>query len=164
MTTETSSNVLRRVLIVDDIEDNRNVLHRHLRRTGFATEECPDGQTAINAIKEWRPDIVLLDWMMPGLSGLETLQAIRTCHDENELPIIMCTALDEEQWVVSAIKAGANDYVTKPVNMPILMARMKAQLARKEAVDLLRKENVDLERTLTKRTKDLFERRDQTRT
>jgi DNA-binding response OmpR family regulator len=157
---DTPHNSLRRVLIVDDIEDNRAVLNRQLRRAGFATEQCPDGVSALNAIDQWRPDIVLLDWMMPGLSGLETLKAIRDRQDENELPVIMCTARDEESSVINAIKFGANDYVAKPVNFPILMARIKAQLARKEAVELLRRQNGELECLLTKRAKDFLERRE----
>jgi DNA-binding response OmpR family regulator len=161
---EMSCNSLRRVLIVDDIEDNRVVLERQLRRAGFATEQCVDGVSALNMIDRWRPDVVLLDWMMPGLSGLETLKAIRDRQDENELPVIMCTALDEESSVVSAIKSGANDYVTKPINLPILLARMKAQLARKQAIELLRRQKVDLESLLAKRTKDLLERRGQVQT
>lgn len=149
-------NTQRRILVVDDVEDNRNVLDRHLRRAGFATEMAPDGMTAIGMISDSPPDLVLLDWMMPGLSGLDTLQAIRERFDENHVPVIMCTALGEDTTIVDAIKAGANDYVMKPINMPILMARMKSQLARKDAVDALKKENSALETTLFQRTRDLL--------
>ena len=154
-----SLNIQRRILIVDDVEDNRNVLDRHLRRAGFATDVAADGMTAIGMISASPPDVVLLDWMMPGLSGLETLQAIRERFDENQLPVIMCTALGEETTIVDAIKAGANDFVMKPINMPILMARMKSQLARKDAVDLLKRENSALESSLFERTRDLLNNR-----
>ncbi len=154
-----SLNIQRRILIVDDVEDNRNVLDRHLRRAGFATDVAADGMTAIGMISASPPDVVLLDWMMPGLSGLETLQAIRERFDENQLPVIMCTALGEETTIVDAIKAGANDFVMKPINMPILMARMKSQLARKDAVDLLKRENSALESSLFERTRDLLNTR-----
>lgn len=146
----------RRILIVDDVEDNRNVLERHLRRAGFATETASDGMTALAMVAESLPDVVLLDWMMPGLSGLETLRAMREKFDENELPIVMCTALGEETTIVDAIKAGANDYVMKPISMPILMVRMKSQLARKDVVELLRRENSELETSLLQRTRDLL--------
>ncbi|MGA0543970.1 response regulator transcription factor [Brevundimonas sp. VNH65] len=146
----------RRVLIVDDVEDNRNVLERHLRRAGFATDTAVDGMSALAMVTESQPDVVLLDWMMPGLSGLETLRAMREKFDENELPIIMCTALGEETTIVDAIKAGANDYVMKPISMPILMVRMKSQLARKDVVELLRRENSELESSLVQRTRDLL--------
>lgn len=151
-----SLNTQRRILIVDDVEDNRNVLDRHLRRAGFATEVAADGMTAIGMVSASPPDVVLLDWMMPGLSGLETLQAIRERFDENQVPVIMCTALGEETTIVDAIKAGANDFVMKPINVPILMARMKSQLARKDAVDMLKKENSALESSLFERTRDLL--------
>lgn len=154
-----SLNTQRRILIVDDVEDNRNVLDRHLRRAGFATDMAADGMTAIGMISASPPDVVLLDWMMPGLSGLETLQAIRERFDENQVPVIMCTALGEETTIVDAIKAGANDFVMKPINVPILMARMKSQLARKDAVDLLKKENSALESSLFERTRDLLNTR-----
>lgn len=146
----------RRVLIVDDVEDNRNVLERHLRRAGFATDTAVDGMSALAMVTESQPDVVLLDWMMPGLSGLETLRAMREKFDENELPIIMCTALGEETTIVDAIRAGANDYVMKPISMPILMVRMKSQLARKDVVELLRRENSQLESSLVQRTRDLL--------
>lgn len=146
----------RRVLIVDDVEDNRNVLERHLRRAGFATDTAVDGMSALAMVTESQPDVVLLDWMMPGLSGLETLRAMREKFDENELPIIMCTALGEETTIVDAIRAGANDYVMKPISMPILMVRMKSQLARKDVVELLRRENSQLEFSLVQRTRDLL--------
>lgn len=152
-------NTQRRILVVDDVEDNRNVLERHLRRAGFATDLAGDGMTAINMISASPPDVVLLDWMMPGLSGLETLQAIRERFDENQVPVIMCTALGEETTIVDAIKAGANDFVMKPINVPILMARMKSQLARKDAVDMLKKENSALESSLFERTRDLLNNR-----
>jgi DNA-binding response OmpR family regulator len=158
--TDLPANAQRRILIVDDIEDNRSILDRHLRRAGFATQLAEDGMEAIRMItSDGPPDLVLLDWMMPGLSGLETLQTLRERYDENVLPVIMCTALGDESSVVVAIKAGANDYVEKPINFPILMARLKSQLLRKEAVETLRRENDSLEDTLVQRTRDLMNSR-----
>jgi DNA-binding response OmpR family regulator len=147
----------RRILIVDDVEDNRVVLDRHLRRSGFSTELCCDGMTALSQISSPEPpDLILLDWMMPGLSGLETLKAIRERYDENQMPVIMCTAIGEETSVVVAIQAGANDFVMKPINFPILMARLRSQLMRKTAMDMLQREKTDLENVLVQRTRDLF--------
>ena len=148
-----------RILIVDDIEDNRVVLQRGLERVGFQTATCADGGSAIGMISSDAPDLVLLDWMMPGLSGIETLKAIREHYDINELPIIMCTARDEESSIVDAIEAGANDYVQKPVKMPVLLARMSAQLMRKAAVAAMGAVTQDLEATLAQRTRELFETR-----
>ena len=152
-----------RILIVDDVEDNRIVLDRQLRRAGFETTQCADGVKALAEIARDCPDLVLLDWMMPNLSGLDTLKAIRDHHDSNALPVIMCTARDEESSIGSAIEAGANDYVQKPIRMPVLLARISAQLTRKAAVNAMNAMNVDLEETLAHRTRNFFERQDQER-
>jgi DNA-binding response OmpR family regulator len=148
-----------RILIVDDVEDNRVVLKRQLERIGFRTESCEDGGSAVSRISTEAPDLVILDWMMPGLTGIETLKAIREHYDENELPIIMCTARDEESSIVDAIEAGANDYIQKPIKMPVLLARMSAQLMRKAAVAAMGAATQDLEATLAQRTRELFETR-----
>lgn len=148
-----------RILIVDDVEDNRIVLKRQLERVGFQTLVCEDGMQAVSATSMDPPDLVLLDWMMPGLSGIETLKAIREHYDANELPIIMCTARDEESSIIDAIEAGANDYVQKPIKMPILLARMSAQLMRKAAMAAMGAATQDLEATLAQRTRELFETR-----
>jgi DNA-binding response OmpR family regulator len=146
-----------RILIVDDIEDNRVVLDRQLRRAGFETSLCPDGISALSQISSDPPDLVILDWMMPNLSGLETLKAMREHYDLNRLPIIMCTARDEESSIVDAIEAGANDYIQKPIKMPVLLARISAQLMRRRAMAALGAVNADLEATLAQRTRELFE-------
>ncbi len=146
----------RRILIVDDMAENLSIVDRHLRRHGYATELCNDGTSALKIVSHRMPDLVLLDWTMPGLSGLETLQALREHHDENLLPVIVCTAVGEETSAVSAIRAGANDFVMKPISFPILMARLKSQLLRKDAIDMLKRENSELEKTLVKRTRDLL--------
>jgi DNA-binding response OmpR family regulator len=148
-----------RILIVDDVEDNRVVLKRRLERIGFITESCPDGTSALGAISTNPPDLVILDWMMPGLTGIETLKAMREHYDMNALPIIMCTARDEESSIVDAIEAGANDYIQKPIKMPVLLARMSAQLLRKAAVAAMGAANLDLETTLAQRTRELMETR-----
>jgi DNA-binding response OmpR family regulator len=148
-----------RILIVDDVEDNRVVLQRRLDRIGFRTEVCEDGMKALGAVSIDPPDLVILDWMMPGLSGIETLKAMREHYDMNALPIIMCTARDEESSIVDAIEAGANDYIQKPIKMPVLLARMSAQLMRKAAVAAIGAANLDLETTLAQRTRELMETR-----
>ena len=148
-----------RILIVDDIEDNRVVLDRQLRRAGFETSLSPDGISALAQISSDPPDLVVLDWMMPNLSGLETLKAMREHYDLNRLPIIMCTARDEESSIVDAIEAGANAYIQKPIKMPVLLARISAQLMRRKAMAALGAVNADLEATLAQRTRELFESR-----
>ncbi|MHA6316246.1 response regulator transcription factor [Altererythrobacter sp. CAU 1778] len=131
----------KNVLIVDDIEDNRVLLERTLRSAGYAVQSADCGASAIAIVSDARPDIILLDWMMPGLSGLETLIQIRKDYSASQLPIIMCTAMGEEHDVVQAIEAGANDYVVKPISLPILRARMSTHLAQSERVTTLESES-----------------------
>jgi DNA-binding response OmpR family regulator len=148
-----------RILVVDDIEDNRVILERHLSREGFTVSACDGGIAAIGQVASDPPDLIILDWMMPLLSGLDTLKAIREHYDANRLPVIMCTARDEESSIGSAIEAGANDYIQKPVRVPVLLARITAQLIRKAATDALGALNQDLEQTLAQRTRALLEYR-----
>lgn len=151
-------NRLRTVLIVDDLEANRVLLERSLASAGYRTLSVEGGAGALALLSTSSVDLVLLDWMMPNLSGLDTLKAIREHHDANALPVIMCTARDEESSIGSAISAGANDYVQKPIRMPVLLARINAQLARKAAVDAMHAMNANLEQTLAERTRNFFDR------
>ena len=148
-----------RILVVDDVEDNRIVLQRQLQRSGFEVTLCEDGVAALAEVSANPPDLVILDWMMPNLSGLDTLKGIREHFDANGLPVIMCTARDEESSIGAAMDAGANDYVQKPIRMPVLLARISSQLIRKAAVEALGVINTDLEETLAQRTRLLFEQR-----
>jgi DNA-binding response OmpR family regulator len=147
------------VLIVDDVEDNRVLLERALRSGGYMTVSVDSGMAALAWMSNATPDIVLLDWMMPGLSGLETLRTIRASHSAASLPVIMCTAMGEEENVVEAIEAGANDYVTKPISIPILRARMNAHLSQSATVSSLNSEKVEAKRQLTEQTRRLFAQR-----
>jgi DNA-binding response OmpR family regulator len=147
----------KRVLIVDDVEDNRILLDRGLKSCGYATETCDSGREALSIISQNVPDIVLLDWMMPDLSGMETLVAIRELYDSARLPVIMCTAMDEEMSVVAAINAGATDYMVKPISLPILRARMKVHLEQRALVDTLDTQKNLAEQRLTDRTRAMFD-------
>lgn len=144
------------VLIVDDIEDNRVLLERSLVSAGYATTSCDSGRAALSIISNAKPDIVLLDWMMPGLSGLETLAAIREIYDSVRLPVIMCTAIDEDVSIVSAINAGANDYITKPISLPVLRARMSLHLNQRAIVDTLDCEKAKVEQRLGAQMRAMF--------
>lgn len=147
-----------RIMIVDDVEDNRVILARNLERAGFETQMLDNGVAAIAQVSTDPPDLILLDWMMPGLSGIDVLIAIREHYDPNQLPIIMCTARDEASCIVSALNAGANDYIQKPVNFPVVIARVSAQLERKNALTALAETNRDLEEELAHRTRALMMR------
>ena len=146
------------VLVVDDVEDNRVLLDRALTSSGYSTIQASSGREALSIITRQVPDVVLLDWMMPELSGLETLRAIRELYPSSKLPVIMCTAIGEEMSVVAAIGAGANDYMVKPVSLPILRARMAVHLEQREVIDALGSAKDAAERKLSEQTRALFDR------
>jgi len=133
-----------RLLIVDDISDNRAVLTRRFQSRGFEIVEAGNGFQALEFIEIGVFDLVLLDIMMPGIDGIETLRRIRALRSPSELPVIMVTARAENTDVVNALEAGANDYVTKPVDFAVALARVNTQLSRKKAESLLIEANQKL--------------------
>ena len=116
------------LLVVDDNEMNRDLLSRRLERKGFHVLTAVDGMQALEMIGASAIDLVLLDVMMPGLTGLDVLKAVRETRSAIELPIIMVTAKDESSDIVEALELGANDYVTKPIDFAVVLARVQAQL------------------------------------
>jgi DNA-binding response OmpR family regulator len=116
------------LLVVDDHADNREVMVRCLEREGFRVVGVDSGPEALARVKEGGLSLILLDIMMPGMSGMEVLQAVREEHTAAELPVIMVTARSQSKDVVEALGQGANDYVTKPVDFPVALARVRAQL------------------------------------
>ncbi len=117
-----------RILVVDDNALNRDMLSRRLSRRGYDVTVAEDGQQALDAIQDDRFDLILLDWMMPGLSGIDVLKKIREEHTAVQLPVIMATAKTEAEDIVEALRLEANDYVTKPLNFDVVNARMRTQL------------------------------------
>jgi diguanylate cyclase (GGDEF)-like protein len=159
-----NTSVRPRLLIVDDISDNRAILTRRFQRRGFDVVEAECGLTAIELIDKESFDLVLLDVMMPGMDGIETLKRIRSQNSASALPVIMVTARSESGNIVDALELGANDYVTKPVDFAVALARVNTQISRKRAVEQvalaneeLRKANQDLERRVEERTSRLID-------
>ncbi len=153
-----------RLLIVDDISDNRNILMRRFERRGFDVVEAESGLEAIELIEKGSFDLVLLDVMMPGIDGIETLKRIRSRRSASALPVIMVTAKSESGNIVDALQQGANDYVTKPVDFAVALARVNTQISRRRAEqqvvlanEELRKTNEDLERRVQERTTRLID-------
>jgi two-component system response regulator MprA len=116
------------VLIVDDDERLCKMLRRTLVYEGFEVATAADGQEALRAVYAQRPDIVVLDWMLPELNGLDVLQALRA--DQNETPILMLTARDAVEDRVEGLEGGADDYLVKPFAPAELVARVRALLRR----------------------------------
>jgi DNA-binding response OmpR family regulator len=118
------------ILIVDDDEGNREVLAYFLRRQGFEVATAASGEAALTAIDDSTFDLVLLDVVMPGLGGLETLRILREHHSEAALPVIMVTGLDAGEDIATALAIGATDYVSKPYQLADALVRIRTVLAR----------------------------------
>jgi len=122
------------VLVVEDEAALATMLRYNLEKQGFRVEEAVDGQEALTRMAETVPDIVLLDWMLPVMSGIEVCRQIRRRPATRDLPVIMVTARTEDQDAVRGLNTGADDYITKPFSMDALLARMRALLRRSGAV------------------------------
>ena len=118
------------VLVVEDEASLATMLRYNLEKQGFRVEEAVDGQEALTRLTEAAPDIVLLDWMLPVMSGIEVCRQIRRRPATRDLPVIMVTARSEDQDAVRGLNIGADDYITKPFSMEALLARMRALLRR----------------------------------
>ena len=119
-----------KILIVEDEEALSALLEYNLAREGFQVRVSADGDDALMAIEEDTPDLVLLDWMLPGPSGIEICRRVRAKPATRELPVIMLTARGEEDDRVRGLETGADDYLTKPFSVPELIARVRALLRR----------------------------------
>lgn len=127
----------RRILVVDDEPQITRVLRTTLSAQSYDLRVANDGESALEILKDWTPDLVITDLGMPHMNGLELCRRIRT---ESQIPIIVLSVKGEERTKVSALDAGADDYVTKPVGMNELTARVRANLRRKpvaEAEDVI---------------------------
>ena len=136
--------VLGKLLVVDDNEMNRDTLSRRLIRAGHTVDLADGGQTALDMISAGQYDAVLLDVMMPDVDGFEVLKTVRESLSPEQLPIIMATAKTDSDTIVAALNSGANDYVTKPLDFPVVRARIQTQLAfEKSAGESVRSEQPD---------------------
>jgi two-component system, OmpR family, phosphate regulon response regulator PhoB len=119
-----------RILIAEDEEPLTLLLRYNLEAEGYTVESVARGDEAELRLREEVPDLVLLDWMLPGLSGIELCRRIRLRRDTERLPVIMLTARGEEADRVRGLATGADDYITKPFSVPELLARVRALLRR----------------------------------
>jgi two-component system phosphate regulon response regulator PhoB len=119
-----------RVLIVEDEEALALLLQYNLESRGFSVEIVPRGDEADVRLRESVPDLLLLDWMLPGISGIELCRRVRARPEGGRLPIIMLTARGEESERIRGLETGADDYLVKPFSIPELMARVEALLRR----------------------------------
>jgi len=127
-----------RLLIVDDNEMNRDMLARRLARKGYVIGLADSARDLLPRVKEDGIDLLLLDIEMPEVSGLDALQSLRQSYSPTDLPIIMVTAKNQSDDIVKALEMGANDYLTKPIDFPVALARISTQLSHKNAQEALR--------------------------
>ena len=118
------------ILIVEDEEALTLLLRYNLETQGYEVETIARGDEADTRLKEGTPDLVILDWMLPGLSGIELCRRLRARPETRQLPIIMLTARGEESERVRGLSTGADDYIVKPFSVPELLARVNALLRR----------------------------------
>lgn len=120
----------RKILVVEDERDLAELLVYNLKKNGYVATATHDGQSALNAFRTTPPDLIILDLMLPGMSGIEIARQIRTNPKGAAVPIIMLTARADEADQLAGLSVGADDYVTKPFSMKVLLARVAAMLRR----------------------------------
>jgi diguanylate cyclase (GGDEF)-like protein len=136
--------VAARILIVDDHEDNIELLRARLEARGYTIDSAMDGEEALHAVAKSPPDLILLDVMMPRIDGFEVVRRVKANKNLPFIPIILQTALDSTEHKVEGLDAGADDYITKPINFAELEARVKSMLRIKRLQDALEEREREL--------------------
>jgi DNA-binding response OmpR family regulator len=131
-----------RILIADDDTPNAELIEAHLDGTGYETKIAANGEDTLAAARSWKPDVILLDVMMPKLSGFEVCRRLRAEPATHDIGILMVTALDQSTDVETAVESGTDDFLTKPINKTELLHRVRALLES-------RSRDSDIERALT---------------
>ena len=146
-----------RILVVDDNETNRDIIATRLKVHGYETVEAADGEQALAAVARHRPDLVLLDVMMPNLDGVEACRRLKRDCASDFLPVILVTAKSDTRDIVAGLDAGADEYLTKPVDQTALVARVKSVLRVKALHDQVQAQAAELaswNRRLEQRVKE----------
>jgi adenylate cyclase len=146
-----------RILIVDDVPANVHILQSRLAAHGYDIVSATDGEAALAAVKETQPDLILLDVMMPKMDGFEVCRRLRADPSLPFIPIIMVTAKADPKDVVAGLEAGGDEYLTKPVDQPALVARVKSMLRIKslhDTVEGLAAERAEWNKTLERRVEE----------
>lgn len=123
----------KHILVVEDEDDVLELLRFHLTREGFSVATATRGEDGLKAVAQKRPDLILLDLMLPGLSGFEVCRQLKNDPKTAGIPIVMVTAKSEEADIVVGLEVGADDYVTKPFSTKVLMSRVRATLRRQQS-------------------------------
>ena len=124
-----------RILVIEDEEDILALIHFNLVKAGFEVECAMTGEEGFAKVREYNPDLVILDLMLPGMDGLEVCRRLREAPDTKDVPIIMLTAKGEESDIIHGLELGADDYITKPFSPKVLQARARTVLRRRAKVE-----------------------------
>tara|TARA_E500000331_G_C17206250_1_gene691529 strand:- start:237 stop:926 length:690 start_codon:yes stop_codon:yes gene_type:complete len=125
-----------KILVVEDEPSQREVLAYNLKAEGFLVISTDNGEDALLLVEEEEPDLILLDWMMPNLSGIEVCRRLKSCNETRAIPIVMVSARSEEMDKVRGLEIGADDYLVKPYSVIELIARLRTQLRRTRAATI----------------------------
>ena len=125
-----------KILVVEDEPSQREVLAYNLKAEGFLVISADNGEDALLLVEEEKPDLILLDWMMPNLSGIEVCRRLKSCKETRAIPIVMVSARSEEMDKVRGLEIGADDYLVKPYSVIELIARLRTQLRRTRAATI----------------------------
>ncbi|MBB3167572.1 GGDEF domain-containing response regulator [Simiduia aestuariiviva] len=128
---------MARIFIVDDVEDNIKLLWYNLEDDGHEVASATSGQGCIELAPDFLPDVILLDMMMPGMSGIETLQALKAIPSVENVPVIMVSADDSDDSIIDALDIGAHDFISKPFIYPVLEARVRSAVRLKQSQEEL---------------------------
>jgi adenylate cyclase len=142
--TAATMNAPPRILVVDDSKDSRDIIATRLRAHGYETSEAADGERGLAAVSECAPDLILLDVTMPKLDGIEVCRRLKSDRDRPFTPIIILTAKADPKDIVTGLDAGADEYLTKPINHAALVARVQSMLRLKELHDRVQAQADDL--------------------
>src|SRR5215211_8678511 len=127
-----------RILIVDDNATNRDIIASRLKAHGYALAQAADGEEALAAVASIDPDLILLDVLMPKIDGIEVCRRLKGASDAPFIPIILITARSGTQDVIAGLDAGADEYLTKPIDQGALVARVRSALRLKQLNDQVR--------------------------
>jgi twitching motility two-component system response regulator PilH len=117
---------IKNILIVDDSPTERHVLTELLQKAGYTVQIAEDGDSGVAKAKQIKPDLIIMDVVMPGTNGFQATRALTRDDDTKDIPVILCTTKDQETDKVWGMRQGAHDYVTKPVDQPALLAKIAA--------------------------------------
>jgi two-component system, OmpR family, alkaline phosphatase synthesis response regulator PhoP len=129
-----------KILVVDDEQDILELLSYNLEREGYSVIPVETGEAAVEKASSQKPDLIILDLMLPGIDGVEVCRRLRSREMIKDIPIIMLTAKSEDSDVITGLEVGADDYVAKPFSPKVLIARIRTQLRRKQSRELPAKE------------------------